>query len=231
MNNIVKSTNPITESNQQIVYPIKPDFLFKNTKYVGYSVISIYQNKTHYNGHYIKYINKLNELIESDSKLNKIYNLIKKNFSSNTNEESRMLILISAIKLFAKNTPVYRNASQIYNHDLYWKTLTTLDESSQSFKIFKSKFFNSEQDFELFKKKFLNEGTKHFGSGWEWICISNGKLDVFTTHDSEVPFDSSTIKIVGVIDLWEHAYYLDYQSDRKKYLEETLRVLNWNNFL
>jgi hypothetical protein len=49
------------ENNPQFVYPIKPDFLFKDTEYVGYSVISLYQNKTHYNGHYLKYINKLNE--------------------------------------------------------------------------------------------------------------------------------------------------------------------------
>ncbi len=215
----------------QNIYPIKPNFMFRETEYVGYSVISLYQNKTHYNGHYIKYINKYNELLESDPKLKKIFSLIQKNFSSNSSEENRLLLIMSGINLFEHNSPVYRNASQIYNHDLYWETLTTIDNSSKSFENLKSKLFSSDEDIKKFYNKFLAEGTKHFGSGWEWICISNGKLDVFTTHDSEVPFDSENVKIVGVIDLWEHAYYLDYQSDRKKYLEETWKVLDWTKFL
>ncbi len=219
-----------TETNQ-IVYPIKPNFLFKEKEYVGYSVISLYQNKTHYNGHYIKYINKFNELLESDTKLKKIYNLIQKNYSSNTLEETRMLLLMSGINLFTHDTPIYRNASQIYNHDLYWNTITTIDNSSISFEKLKSKLFSSDKEIGKFYFKFLDEGTKHFGSGWEWIFISNGKLDVFTTHDSKVPIDTDNVKIIGVIDLWEHAYYLDYQSDRKKYLEETWKVLDWAKFI
>lgn len=224
--------NNISSSNlNQFVYPIKPNFLFKEKEYVGYSVISLYQNKTHYNGHYMKYINKFNELLESDPKLKKIFSLVQKNFPSNTNEETRLLLLMSGINLFEHNTPVYRNASQIYNHDIYWETLTTIDNSSNSFEKLKSKLFSSDEEVKKFYSKFLDEGTKHFGSGWEWICISNGKLDVFTTHDSEVPFDTDNVKIVGVVDLWEHAYYLDYQSDRKKYLEETWKVLDWTKFV
>ncbi len=219
------------QSDKKIIYPIEPDFIFRNQNYVGYSIISLYQNKTHYSGHYLKYINKLNELLESDPKYKKIFELIKKNFSSNNNEELRMLLILSGIKLFEHNTPVYRNSSQIYNHDLYWKTLTTESESSNSFNRLKNNLFKSDNEIKLFHDKFIDEGTKHFGSGWLWICKSGNKLDVFTTHDSEVPFDTPDKKILGVIDLWEHAYYLDYQSDRKKYLEESFKVLDWAKFV
>ncbi len=220
-------------NEKKIIYPIEPDFIMKNQNYVGYSVISLYQNKTHYSGHYLKYINKLNELIESDSKYKKIFGLVKKNFSYNNNEEIRMLLILTGIKLFDSNTQVYRNSSQIYNHDLYWKTLTTESESSNSFNKLKNTLFGSDQDLKIFQNKFIDEGTKHFGSGWLWIYKTNGILDVFTTHDSAVPFDSDFTdkKILGVIDLWEHAYYLDYQSDRKKYLEESFKVLDWNKFI
>jgi Fe-Mn family superoxide dismutase len=212
-----------------IIYPVKPDFLNKTSNYVGYSVISIYQNKTHYNGHYLKYINKLNELIGTDKKLNKINELVK-GFNLSP-EQSKDLIIELSIKLFSHDTPVYRNASQIYNHEFYWRTMTDIDNSAKQLSQLKSKLFSSEQEYNNFYKKFIDEGTKHFGSGWEWIIINNGKIDVITTHDSEVPFESGNLKIVGVIDLWEHAYYLDYQSDRKKYLEETFKVLNWNKFI
>jgi hypothetical protein len=53
------------------------------------------------------------------------------------------------------------------------------------------------------------------------------KLDVFTTHDSKVPFDNSNMKVVAVVDLWEHAFYLDYPANKKKYLEESFKILNW----
>lgn len=223
--------NSSSSMTNQFVYPIKPNFIFEDKDYVGYSVISLYQNKTHFNGHYMKYINKYNELLESEPKLKKIFSLIKKNFSSNTNEETRLLLIMSGINLFEHNTPVYRNASQIYNHDLYWETLTTIDKSSESFRKLKSKLFSSDDELKKFYAKFLDEGRKHFGSGWEWIFMKDGVLDVKTTHDSEVPFDTDNIKIVGVVDLWEHAYYLDYQSDRKKYLEETWKVLDWTKFV
>jgi Fe-Mn family superoxide dismutase len=211
---------------EQIIFPIKPNFLQNNNEYIGYSVLSLHQNRTHYNGHYMKYIKKLNELIINDDKYNKIYNLIKQKYSK---DEYKMLLLLTGIKLFDHDTLVYRNASQIYNHELYWNTITTINNSIELLKIYKNQIFLTDDDLLLFNKKFVDEGVKHFGSGWLWIFFnySNNRLDVSTTHDSVVLFDSSNTKILGVIDLWEHAYYIDYESDRKKYLEESLKILNW----
>ncbi len=227
------------ESKDKIIKPIVPDFILlsdseksediKKKDYIGSPILSIYQNKTHYDGHYLKYINKLNELIISDKLFNKIYRLIKENHESN----QRVLILLTGIKMFDNNDQVYKNASQIYNHELYWNTITDIQNSNDMFIQLKEKLFKSDEEFNNFQKKFIDEGVKHFGSGWLWIYynVPEQKLDVFTTHDSIVPFDNDKQKILGTIDLWEHAYYLDYQSDRKKYLEESLKIINWKKLL
>ena len=131
--------------------------------------------------------------------------------------------------MFDQNSLIYRNASQIYNHELYWSTLTNENNSNELLNQYKNKLFKNDEEFNKFKEKFVDEGIKQFGSGWLWIYynIPEKKLDVFTTHDSQVPFDNSEQIILGVIDLWEHAYYLDYQADRKKYLEQSLNIINW----
>lgn len=214
----------------EIIKPIIPSFVNDKPNYAGAPTISLYQSNTHYNGHYIKYINKFNELIQTDEKLNKIYMLIN---NSNMKDNQRMILIMAGIKMFGENTGVYRNASQIYNHELYWVSIIDLSESSAQLNEYKSKLFKSDKEFESFYKKFVDLGVKEFGSGWIWICkkINENKLDVFTTHDSKVPFDNSDTKILGVVDLWEHAYYLDYPADRKKYLEESFKTLNWKKFL
>jgi Fe-Mn family superoxide dismutase len=225
---------------EQIIKPIIPDFIsssnihdinpsnYKNkSNYTGDPVISMYQNKTHYNGHYLKYINKLNELIITNNQYNKIYKLIEQHHKNNI----RVLIILTGIKLFDQDSLIYRNASQIYNHELYWSTITNENNSNELLNQYKNKLFKNDKEFDKFKEKFVDEGIKQFGSGWLWIYynIPEKKLDVFTTHDSQVPFNSSEQIILGVIDLWEHAYYLDYQADRKKYLEQSLNIINWKN--
>lgn len=222
-----------TQNKLQIIIPVIPDFMIDSKieseniikEYIGNPSISLYQNKTHYEGHYMKYINKFNELIDTDKILNKINSLIKSNYP----DQQRILLILAGIKMFDQNSPIYRNSSQIYNHELYWKTISNEINSNQQFSNCFNNLFNSKEEFNNFYTKFINEGIAHFGSGWLWIYynVENKKLDVFTTHDSVVPFDNENIKIVGVIDLWEHAYYLDYQANRKKYLEETFKILNW----
>lgn len=219
------------KKNNQIIKPIIPSFVNDKPNYAGAPVISLYQSNTHYSGHYLKYINKFNELVSTNKQLNKIYNMILEKFTKNEYACRNMLIL-SGIKMFEESTPIYRNSSQIYNHELYWNSIIDKNTSTTQLNTLKSKLFKSEDDFNSFYKKFIDLGVGEFGSGWLWICynFNDSKLDVFTTHDSKVPFDDSNRKILGTVDLWEHAFYLDYPADKKKYLEESFKTLNWNRF-
>ena len=193
-----------------------------------YKFLSKEQNNIHYTGHYMKYINKYNTLIDTDKRLNKMYNVMKRK-----NIITRELLLLVGIKLFEYNTKIYQNASQIYNHELYWNTITSnIDSNINSNINYINKLFNNKDDYDLFYNDFISKGIDHFGSGWLWIVSKNkkdiNKLEITTTHDSIV-FDNRNYKILGCIDLWEHSYYIDYKSERKKYLENIFKILNWHN--
>lgn len=179
------------------------------------------QTKTHYQGHYMKYINNFNKLLETDSKLKKIYCELKKTVNDEVFKKSLLLLIV---ELFDSNSDIAHNTAQIYNHELYWKTIGSSEKSLANLCNLKTKLFKTHDAFTSFYNKFITDGTKHFGSGWLWIIINNGILDVITTHDAIIPY---THQILGVIDLWEHAYYLDYESERKKYLENTFKIIDW----
>jgi Fe-Mn family superoxide dismutase len=202
--------------NKLSLEPVQIDF----KTYMPY--IGEKQTSVHYNGHYIKYINNFNKLLETDSKLKKIYCEVKKT-TSDIFFKNTLLLLI--VELFDSNSDIAHNAGQIYNHELYWKTIMATEKSIYALCNIKNKLFDSHGTFSNFYNKFINEGIKHFGSGWLWIILLNHKLDIITTHDAIIPY---TTQILGVIDLWEHSYYLDYESERKKYLENIFKMINWN---
>jgi len=205
--------------------------------FIGEPNLSKKQSNVHYQGHYMKYIKKFNLLIaesirnfvSSDSSRipatdKKLYKLYKK---SKCYKDFRNTLIIASINFFDENSDVYHNASQIYNHELYWSTLTTKKESLMQLCKLKNKLFTNEHKLSCFYEKFINDGISHFGSGWLWIYYDNinKKISTMTTHDSKIP--KNNIKILGCIDLWEHAYYIDYESDRKKYLEKSFQIINW----
>jgi len=80
--------------------------------------------------------------------------------------------------------------------------------------------------FDSFKEKFKNAGLNQFGSGWAWLVVSNGKLEVVSTPNQDNPVSQGKTPILGV-DVWEHAYYLKYQNRRADYLEQFFSVINW----
>ena len=81
---------------------------------------------------------------------------------------------------------------------------------------------------EEFKNKMVAEGVARFGSGWAWLVVDNGKLDVYSTPNGENPYKDGKFDVFG-LDVWEHAYYLDYQNLRKKHIEEVLdKIVNWD---
>ncbi len=81
-------------------------------------------------------------------------------------------------------------------------------------------------DFESFKSKFTNAATLLFGSGWAWLVVDNGRLDIVTTPNQDNPLSQGKTPVLG-LDVWKHAYYLKYQNRRPEYIEAFFNVINW----
>lgn len=187
--------------------------------------LSSKQNDAHYTGHYMKYINNLSELINKDKYLISIYNLYNPNSEYNVRE----YFLLNIISSTDENSKIYNNTAQIFNHELYWNSLIQQDQSINLLTQNKDRLFNNLQHFKKFYSDFIEKGTSHFGSGWLWIFLNEDNiLDVITTHDAIVPID---INFFICIDLWEHAYYIDYEYKRKEYLQNIFKLINWNIIL
>lgn len=125
---------------------------------------------------------------------------------------------------------VRNNGGGHWNHSFFWETLSAKAGSSPSGKIADaiSAGFGS---FDSFKEKLNNAGMTRFGSGWAWLIVKDGKLEVSSTPNQDNPLmDVAEVKgkpILGV-DVWEHAYYLKYQNKRADYLNAFWNVVNWN---
>ena len=191
--------------------------------------LSAKQNDVHYTGHYLKYIDNFNKLMNNNI-LNNIINIINKKYNP-SQPNQRYLFLLAVITFYDKDkkTPIYKNCAQIFNHELYWNSLIDTNESINLLRKHKNELFTNIDHLKKFYTDFIDRGIAQFGSGWLWIYKNNeGILDVMTTHDADVPIH---IRFYLVIDLWEHAYYIDYEYQRKKYLENIFRYINWNHVI
>ena len=118
-----------------------------------------------------------------------------------------------------------------YNHSLFWLMMTP---EKKDYKPSDAVMKMSEQlakDFgspDAFKKQFIEGATKIFGSGWEWLVMDKGKLALTSTPNQDSPLTQGKMPILGV-DVWEHAYYLQYQQKRADYLEAWWHVVNWED--
>jgi Fe-Mn family superoxide dismutase len=83
------------------------------------------------------------------------------------------------------------------------------------------------ETFENFKDTFSKAATTRFGSGWAWLVLKDGKLDVVSTANQDNPVSEGLVPILG-LDVWEHAYYLKYQNRRPEYIENWFNVVNWD---
>lgn len=126
-----------------------------------------------------------------------------------------------------KNTAIFNNAAQIWNHNFYWNSLKPNGGGKPSGKIL-DKINESFGDFDKFKKDFAEVTISQFGTGWGWLVVDRkGKLSVTKTGDAEVPL-TSNLKPLLTIDVWEHAYYLDYQNRRADHVNAVIdKLLNW----
>ena len=121
---------------------------------------------------------------------------------------------------------IFNNASQHWNHELFWKCMKPNGGGSMPKKL-EDRIKSDLGSVEEFKKQFIQAGITRFGSGWCWLSISNGKLVVSKTPNAENPLIHNMKPILGC-DVWEHSYYVDYRNRRPEYLDNFFeKLVNW----
>ena len=165
----------------------------------------------HHGKHHANYVKKTNDLISGTS-------LAGKSLPD--------IILTAAADTVL--TTLFNNAAQCYNHEFYWKSLSPLrPEIPEKLKNTLIRDFGS---VEMFKREFQTAALNQFGSGWCWLVQNKeDKLQIITTSNADTPLIKPDIKLLLCIDVWEHAYYLDYQNRRADYLSGLIEhLLNWH---
>ncbi len=166
----------------------------------------------HHDKHYVTYVNKLNELLKNYP-----------NLQNMTLEE--LLIHTDELPNEAK-TSILNNAGGVYNHELYFACMNSSDCELPTDKLalaMNAAFGSVDQ----FKAEFTAAAINQFGSGYAWLILSNGKLEIIATPNQDVPI-SPTVTPLLCIDVWEHAYYLQYQNRRPDYVENWFNLINWD---
>jgi Fe-Mn family superoxide dismutase len=171
----------------------------------------------HHGKHHQAYVTNLNKALESAPALG--------------GKSAEDLIKDLASVPDAIRGPVRNNGGGHVNHSFFWKLLTGKSEGKPVGKL--AEAINSTfGDFEQLKEKINAAGVGRFGSGWAWLYVSGGKLEIGSTANQDSPIMGKAIAgIEGVpvlgIDVWEHAYYLNYQNRRPDYLKAIWSVINW----
>ena len=164
----------------------------------------------HYGKHHQTYVTNLNTLIEG------------------THLETESLEdIILATYNHPEQQGIFNNAAQVWNHTFYWNSLTPTPKSpSEEINIALTTAFGS---FESFKDAFKKAALAQFGSGWAWLVTNKaGALQILKTGNADTPLTSEFTPLL-TCDVWEHAYYLDYQNQRALYVDACmLHLLNWD---
>lgn len=160
----------------------------------------------HHGKHHKAYIDKTNKAIEG------------------TDKEGKSLIEVIA-SARGSDQGLFNNAAQSWNHGFYWHSLS--GETTRASDELKAMIDDSFGSVEELKKQLADRGAGHFASGWVWLAESGGTLSIEETHDGDTLADKDFNPLLTV-DVWEHAYYLDHQNARPKYLEAVIgEKLNW----
>jgi Fe-Mn family superoxide dismutase len=165
----------------------------------------------HYNKHHKTYVETLNKLVEgtrfADMKLEEV-------------------VRATAGKDAEKEKKIFNNAGQVWNHDFYWRSLSPkAGKPAGKFKQAIERDFGS---VDALIEKLAEAGKNQFGSGWAWLVSQHGKLSIDKTSNAIDPM-AKGVNCLLTVDVWEHAYYLDYQNERPKYLQAVLgKLLNWD---
>lgn len=163
----------------------------------------------HYGKHHKGYVDNLNKLISGTD------------YSALSLEE-----VIKGTAEQPERSAIFNNAAQTWNHTFYWNSLSPKGGGEPPAAL-KEKIEASFDSVDVCKKELASAAVSQFGSGWAWLVLENGLFKVVKTANANVPWTTG-IKPLLVIDVWEHAYYLDYQNRRVDYVNAVLdKLINW----
>jgi Fe-Mn family superoxide dismutase len=164
----------------------------------------------HHDKHHATYVKKLNELVAGTK-------------FENSDLES---VIRATAKSEGKDRKIFNNAAQVWNHDFFWESLAPNGGGTPPEPIAK-RLESTFGSFDNFRDKFVEAAVNQFGSGWAWLVAKGGKLEILTTHDADNPLTSGA-QALWTCDVWEHAYYLDYQQERAAFVKAVVtNAANW----
>jgi Fe-Mn family superoxide dismutase len=164
----------------------------------------------HHGKHHAAYVTNLNNLV------------------AGTDLEGQSLeATIHAVAGDASKAGVFNNAAQVWNHTFYWQGMKPGGGGAPSGDL-AAKIDADFGSFDAFKEQFKTAGATQFGSGWAWLVLDNGTLKITKTGNADLPLAHGQ-KALLTMDVWEHAYYLDYQNRRPDYMSTFLdKLVNWD---
>ncbi|OFV62361.1 superoxide dismutase [Mammaliicoccus sciuri] len=164
----------------------------------------------HHTKHHNTYVTKLNDAVKGTDLESKSIEDIVKNLNSVPDDI---------------RTAVQNNGGGHYNHSLFWEVLTpnASEPSGEVVDAISSTFGSLDK----FKEEFAAAAAGRFGSGWAWLVVDNGELAIVSTPNQDNPISEGKLPILG-LDVWEHAYYLNYQNRRPDYINAFWNVVNWD---
>ena len=166
----------------------------------------------HHSKHHQTYITNLNKALESYPEL---FDKSLEDLLANLDQ------IPESIRVAVRN-----GGGGHYNHTLFWQIIGPKSDSKPSENM-NSLITDSFESFDNFKSEFNEKATKQFGSGWGWLCQDkSGKLVTLSTPNQDTPISSGLNPVLG-IDVWEHAYYLNYQNKRPDYINAFWEIINW----
>jgi superoxide dismutase, Fe-Mn family len=197
------------ESNQDRYPFFLPDLPFDKTKFTPHFSPETFDY--HHGKHHKAYVDNLNNLLKDKTELH--------------NKSLEEIIILSA-----KNKDlggIFNNAAQIWNHNFFWHSITSKDGGGKPGAKILEHITKDFGGFENFCTKFKETAVTQFGSGWAWLVLNNGKLELVKTPNAATPITDGLQPIL-TCDVWEHAYYIDYRNKRPDYVDTYIHhMINW----
>ena len=173
-------------------------------------VISANTISFHYGKHHAGYVKTLNGLI------------------AGTKYAGLPLVEIVRASSADGNATVFNNAAQTWNHTFYWNTLAPAGKGGEPSAALSAAITAAFGSLEACKAALADAAVKRFGSGWAWLIAEGGKLAIVSTPNAETPITRAGVTPLAVVDVWEHAYYLDWQNRRADHVKEVIgQLFSW----